>query len=183
MRVLNWESVEESTPFEKLPAGGYVVKIVDVEDIDRKEYLNVVYDIAEGEHAGFFSSDFALRNPWSHRFVRSYKETARGMFKAFLLRLEESNPGFSIAAWQKKGDERELVGLELGAVVQYEDYTNDAGDDKERLDVVGVYSAADIRAGKFTVPERKDNRTKDSNPYSGQAEQPPVSVYDDLPFA
>lgn len=208
MKIMNWESVEESTPFEKPPVGGYVVRITEVEDVSSREYLNVVYDIAEGPYSGFYSDDFGKNNPWAHRFVRSYKETAKGMFKAFLKRLEESNPRFDLVRWQSRCDERELVGLELGIVLQYEDYTNDKGEDKERLQVVGVYAAQDIRNGDYKLPERKDSR-KDVpveaayyadpapagyDPYASQVpqqpraqqagygEQPPLSVYDDVPF-
>lgn len=159
MKVMNWVGVEESTPFEKLPAGGYVIRIVDVEDVADREYLNVVYDVAEGEYAGFYSDDFGQKNPWSHRFVRSYKGNCEGMFKQFLSRLEDSNPQWTVAAWTQTCDPMNLIGLTLGAVFQFEEYTNEQGDDKERLNLVGVYSVGDIRAGNFKVPERKDNRT------------------------
>lgn len=159
MKIMDWESVAESAPFEKLPAGGYVCRIVDVEDVPQKEYLNVVYDIAEGPHAGFYSDAFGRENPWAHRFVRSYKATARGMFKSFLCRLEESNPGFTVGAWQRECDERRLKGLLVGLVLQYEDYTNGRGEDKERLEAADVVSVRAVRAGDFTVPPRKDART------------------------
>ena len=187
MKPFNWAGVEETAPFEKLPAGGYVIRIVGVEDVPQKEYLNIVYDIAEGEHAGFYSDDFGKKNPWAHRFVRSYKQTAEGMFKAFLSRLEESTPRFSIANWQVHSDERALVGLELGIVVQIEDYTNDKGEDRERLNVVGVYASQDIRNGDYKLPPRKDSR-KSVPSGAGSAtaiddDRPPTSVYDnDLPF-
>lgn len=203
MRIMNWEGVPESTPFAKPPVGGYVARIVDVEDVLSREYLYVVYDIAEGDWKGFYSDDFGRRNEWAHRFVRSYKETARGMFKAFLMRLEESNPSFNYVSWQRRCDERELVGLEIGIVLQYEDYTNDQGEDKERLEVVGVYSTDDIRQRRYKLPDRKDSRkqapgsqagapayqreTSAPAPPSGYqqaayGEQPPLSAYDDIPF-
>lgn len=177
MKVLNWESVEESAPFSKLPAGGYVIKITDVEDMPDKEYLNVVYDIKEGEFSGFYSDDFGRLNPWAHRFVRSYKPTAEGMFKQFLARLEDSNRDFNISAWQKRSDERDLIGLELGIVLQNELYTNNQGDDKERLCVVGVYAAQDIRNGDYKLPEPRDKRTS-----VGGAAPAAADPYDDVPF-
>lgn len=158
MRIMNWVGVEESAPFQQLPPGGYVARIVDVEDVEDREYLNVVYDIAEGDWAGFYSDDFGRSNPWMHRFVRSYKESALGMFKAFLSRLEESNRDFNIAQWQVYSDPRQLVGLELGIVVQTELYTNDRGEDKKRLNVVGVYASQDVRNGDYRLPEPKDAR-------------------------
>ena len=177
MKVLNWESVEESTPFSKLPAGGYVIKIVDVEDMADKEYLNVIYDIKEGEFSGFYSDDFGKQNPWAHRFVRSYKDSAAGMFKQFLARLEDSNRDFNIAAWQRRSDERDLIGLELGIVLQNEQYTNNQGEDKERLNVVGVYAAQDIRNGDYKLPEPKDKRTQVGGTTTAAADP-----YDDVPF-
>lgn len=35
MKAFDWKRVDESVPFEKLPAGGYVIKITDVEDMPR----------------------------------------------------------------------------------------------------------------------------------------------------
>lgn len=178
MKPMNWQAVEESTPFEKLPAGPYVVQIVDVEDVPDREYLNIVFDIAEGPYAGFYSDAFAKANPWSHRFVRSYKDSAKGMFKSFLMRLEESNRGFSVAQWQVYSNERQLIGLELGIVLQTEYYTNNQGEDKERLSCVGVYASQDIRNGDYKMPDPKDNRTA-AAPSCSQSQG---GYYDDLPF-
>ena len=159
MIIKNWEAVEESSAGDRLPAGGYVVRIAAVENVPSKEYLWIVYDIAEGEHAGHYSDDYGKRNAWAHRFSRSYKQTAEGMFKAFLMRLQESNPGrFDVKSWQAACDEQAFVGLELGIVLQTEKYTNNKGEDKERLDVVGVYASQDIRGGNYRMPEPKDSR-------------------------
>ena len=160
MKIMNWTGVEESQPFEKPPAGGYVIRIMDVEDVEDREFLNIVYDIIEGQYTGFYSDEFGQKNPWAHRFVRSYKSTAEGMFKQFLSRLEDSNPEWTVARWTQTCDPAGLIGLTLGVVFQFEDYTNDQGDDKERLNLCGVYSVDDIRAGKFKVPDRKDSRVQ-----------------------
>ena len=194
MKILNWEEVED-TSFEKLPAGGYVVMLTSVVDKPAKEYLEVTYDICEGEHAGYYSDDFGQRNLWAHQMRRSYKETARGMFKKFLSTLEKSNPAFTVAEWQRTSDERRLEGLIIGVVLQYEDYTNNRGEDKERLQVVGLYTPDEIRAGDFKLPDRRDTRKGGVAPASpapapapavqpGMASKPfPANVQsDDLPF-
>lgn len=173
----NWTFVEESTPFAKLPAGGYVIRIIDAQDVPTREYVEVYYDIAEGEHKGFFDDDFNKANPWKHKFVRSYKDTAKGMFKAFLSRLQESNPNFTIEEWQKQSKVQDFVGLVVGVVLQYEDYTNESGDDKERMNVVGVYNVTDIRQGAYKVPERQDKRIAHSNTSATQSD-----TFDDVPF-
>ena len=183
MKIKNWTLIEESAGGSKLPVGGYVIRILDVEDVPSREYLRITYDIAEGEHAGHYSDAFGKQNAWSHQFVRSYKDTAEGMFKAFLKRLEESNVGFNIEAWQARGcNEREFVGLEVGIVLQTEQYTNNKGEDKERLEMVGVYASQDIRNGDFEVPEPRDVREQVAAKPKPQA-QASASVYDaDIPF-
>ena len=177
MKIKNWTLIEESAGGSKLPVGGYVIKILDVEDVPSREYLRITYDIAEGEHAGHYSDAFGRQNAWSHQFVRSYKDSAEGMFKAFLNRLEESNKaskGFTV--------ERDFVGLTLGAVIQKRLYTNDKGEDKEALEVARVYAAQDIRNGDFEVPEPRDVREQVPAKPKAQA-QAIASVYDeDIPF-
>ena len=172
MKLINWEEVEESKPSTMLEPGGYVCRIVAVEDVPSKEYLWIVYDVIEGERAGVYAG-LPKSDDWKHRFTRSYKDTARGMFKAFVNRVEESNPGFK---WDGS-DERQFVGKIVGLVFQKEQYTNDKGDDKERTVVVGVESADDIRKGGYYMPEPKDRRTKVAAAPASQS-----GPYDDIPF-
>ena len=172
MKLINWEEVEESKPTTMLEPGGYVCRIVAVEDVPSKEYLWIVYDVAEGERAGVYAG-LPKSDDWKHRFTRSYKDTARGMFKAFVNRVEESNPGFK---WDGS-DERQFVGKIVGLVFQKEQYTNDKGDDKERTVVVGVESADDIRKGGYYMPEPKDRRMTVESAAAAQS-----GPYDDIPF-
>ena len=177
MRVKNWSLIEESVPSTMLEPGGYVCRITGVQDVPAKEYLWVVYDVIEGEKAGVYGG-LPASDDWKHRFTRSYKETAEGMFKAFLNRLEESNRGrFDVAKWQVHSDERQLVGLEVGLVFGKELYTNDKGDDKERTVVSYVVAAQDVRNGDFKVPAVKDRREKVDAPAAADA-----AVYEDVPF-
>lgn len=185
MKKKNWVFIEESKPGTMLEPGGYVCRITSVEDVPSREYLWVVYDVAEGEKAGCYSA-LPASDAWKHRFTRSYKDTAEGMFKAFLNRLEESNRGrFDVAKWQETSDERALVGLEVGLVFQKEMYTNDRGEDKERTVVVGVEAAQDIRNGDYYMPEPKDRRTRveGAAPSIGAGAPAQGGVYDDsIPF-
>lgn len=185
MKKKNWVFIEESKPGTMLEPGGYVCRITAVEDVPSKEYLWVVYDVAEGEKAGCYAA-LPASDAWKHRFTRSYKDTAEGMFKAFLNRLEESNRGrFDVAKWQETSDERALVGLEVGLVFQKELYTNDKGEDKERTVVVGVEAAQDIRNGDYYMPEPKDRRTRVEGAASSTGAGAPAlgGVYDEsIPF-
>ena len=51
---VTWTEVSAAGTSSMLPAGGYVAKIVDVEDVESREYLRFTYDIAEGPQKGFF---------------------------------------------------------------------------------------------------------------------------------
>lgn len=167
-----WTEVEEVGASKMLPAGGYVARIQAVEDVESKEYLRFTYDIAEGPCAGFFATDDRV---YTHQFVRSYKDKAAGFMKKFLACVEASNADFKLDGWGN--DERDLVGKLVGIVVQREDYTNRDGEDRARMNVEGFASAADIRNGRYVLPDPVDNREKRDEPAQGG------NVYDaDIPF-
>lgn len=159
MKIVTWSAVEESKPSSMLEPGGYVVRIVDVEDNPNSEYLRVAFDVAEGPCRGIYAGMSRDEN-WKRSFIRSYKETAKGMFKAFLRRLEESNNGrFNITAWERTGNENALIGLEIGLIVGKRFYTNDKGEDKETRNFE-VCASQDIRNGSFKPLAEKDEREK-----------------------
>ena len=170
-----WKEVKAAGSGSMLPAGGYVARIEKVEDVESGKYLLFTYDIAEGEHAGFFETD---DRPYTHQFKRWYTEKSQGYMTRFLQCVEASNDDFSLDGWNPNF--ADLEGKLVGIVVQREDYTNQSGEDRARMNVEDFASAADIRNGRFKLPEPKDSRKKD-----GEAAAPADggSVYDaDIPF-
>ena len=179
LKDVNWSEVEAAGTSKMLPAGGYVAVLTDIEDNERSEYIRCTYEIADGEYTGFFAGDNRV---YTHQFIRSYKQKAWPFFKQFLERLEESNHDFSITTWS--GEAKSLKGLYVGLIIQREDYTNNNGEDRARMNVEGIASVDDIRNKRFKLPDPKDNREKQqgtngTTPASGE----PGSVYDgDVPF-
>lgn len=171
MKIKAWNLIEESKTSTILEPGGYVCRITAVQDVPDREYLWIVYDVADGPCAGIYSG-LGIADDWKHRFTRSYKDTAEGMFKAFINRVQESNRGF---VWNMQ-DEQQFVGKEIGLVFGKELYTNDKGEDKERTVVSYVCASQDIRNGDFKVPADKDKRT------NVPSSAPAGGYYDDLPF-
>lgn len=152
--IKGYKDVQASGDFERLPAGGYIIKITAVQDEPSKEYLRIIYDIAEGPEAGRYKNE-APENDYRHAFVRSYKEKALGMFKAFTLAVDASN-GSKITEQVEKGlQEQQLVGKALGVVFGYEEYNANDGNVKERLRLAAVTTPEKIRAGEYKVPELK----------------------------
>ena len=152
--IKDYDKIQASGDFERLPAGGYVIRIQSVKDDhpqgeSENSMLRITYDIAEGPEAHRYQNETA-ENDYRHQFIRSYKEKALGMFKAFTNALEGSNPGYK---WDWK--EGALAGKLLGVVLGYEEYEANDGNVKERLRVVSCMEADRIRKGDFKVPELK----------------------------
>lgn len=168
-----WTEVSAAGSSSMLPAGGYVARITAVEDVESREYLRFTFDIAEGDHKGFFADD---DRDYTHQFVRSYKQKAAGFMKRFLECVEGSNDKFTLDGWDN--DESDLIGLLVGIIVQREDYTNASGEDRARMNVEDFAKADDIRNGRFKLPEPKDNRESREESSAGSG-----SAYDaDVPF-
>ena len=155
-KINNWENIKENNGFEKLPVGGYIVKILNVQDVADKEYLKVSFDITEGDKKGFFKKQYDedtredKKWPNAGSFVRSYKSTAESMFKGFANAVENSNKGYTFDF-----NEKSLVGKQVGIVVGLEEYVNQKGAVRERTYVSAVRSVDTIKKGDFKIPETK----------------------------
>ena len=179
--IANFDKVQASGQFERLPAGGYVIRITDVHDEDApdKQYLRIVYDIAEGAEAGRYKNE-DKKNEFRHTFMRSYKETALGMLKAFTQAVDETN-GTKLTAQVQSGlDETQLTGKLVGVVFGYEEYNANDGTVKERIRVAQILPAEDIRKGNYKVPALKKLEEKAET--TGAPEGFTALADDDLPF-
>lgn len=174
----NWTEVSAAGGSNMIPAGGYVAKITSVEDVESKEYLKFTYDIAEGEHAGFFANE---KRPYTHQFIRSYKDTAANFMRQFLDCVEASNNGFTLAGWNN--NPYDLINKFVGVVIQREDYTNESGEDRARMNVVSFAPVDDIRNNRYVLPDPEDNRKEKTAEQQQPMTTDAVSIYDaDIPF-
>lgn len=183
MRKVNWASVTASSDdgFEKLPAGPYVAVITDATDNEDKQYVEIVYDIAEGEHKGYYSDDWGKSHPYAHRIFMSYRDTALGMLKGRLEAIQASNPGFdAFAAWDA-GRLDMLRGRLVGINLQEEEYERTDGDTGVRLNVVQVVDAQRVRDGLVKTRERKTLDAKKAHVPTTQAEKAAFNDVD-IPF-
>ena len=75
------EKVFSGNSFERLPAGGYVCRILEVK-VDKtqkgKQYIKLRFDIAEGEYSGFF------QKRWNADAQSQYTRKWKGIYKIFL---------------------------------------------------------------------------------------------------
>ena len=180
MKIGNWTTVDAAgLGGETLGAGAYVVRVQKVIDHQDDEYIDVVIDIAEGEHANMYAG-LSAADDWRHTYRRYYGGNAAPFFKQFLEALEISNRGkFDIETWERQCNEQEFVGLELGVIFQKVLFTKksgkNAGKDGWRLNWYASIPAQDVRNGEYKVPADDDQRDKGakSSTNSGQ-------VYDDI---
>lgn len=181
MKIGNWTTVDAATTGGggALDAGGYVVMVQKVQDHPAEEYLDVTIDISEGEHA-FMYAGLPATDDWRHTYRRYYGGKAAPFFKQFLDAIEISNRGkFSVEDWERRCDENELVGMELGVVFQKVLYTKKSGPNKGkdgwRLNWLASLPAQDVRNGEFKVPADDDQRDAPKAGAGGFG-----NVYDDI---
>lgn len=191
-RIEGWENIKENSGFEKLSPGGYIVKLLNIQDVPEKEYLKISFDIDEGEKKGFFTEQYKNNTqtdkkwPNAGSFIRSYKATAASMFRGFTNAVENSNKGYTFDF-----NEESLKGKKVGVIVAEEEYVNQKGQVRVRTYVSAVRSVDTIKKGEFTVPElKKLNITKTTNqptndfvnPFANDATTASEPVADNNPF-
>lgn len=175
---------------ERLPVGGYIVKILSAEEIrydDGGRALKISFDINEGEHKGFYQNNYKSQKEEDKKWKGVYtayvpKEDGSEMdewtansFKGMTDAVEDSNTGYHWD-WNEAG----LKGKIVGAVFFNKEY---AINGKQ-----GFYTAChsfrsvkSIREGKFKIPADKLLK-KSSNAPSGNIDGFVPVDCDDLPF-
>ena len=133
-RIENWENIEAKgvSDFVRLPAGGYVCKIVNAvehtNDMTGNKSLKVLVDIAEGQFKEYFKKAYDNNtNPekrWDNNSTKyiGLGEKSLPFFKGFITAVENSNPGYK---WN--WDEKTLIGKKIGGVYQWEEYEKQNG--------------------------------------------------------
>lgn len=186
--INNFENVQATTgEFNRPTAGGYCIEILAVKDVPMNEqtgkgdYLKIDYDICHGDFAGYYTKqNEKFGGDWFASFIRSYKETAAGMFKHFINCVEESNAGYKWV-W----DEKSLVHKYVGVVLGEEEYQKKDGSVGTKLVVKDIKTCDQILKGDFKVPAIKKLAENTSVPSFGPAQKPnfeEIGSMDDLPF-
>lgn len=124
MRKVNFDNIEasEEGSYKQLPAGAYVCTIMEANDYEKREYVELLVDIIDGEYKDYFSDRFYADKPWAHRIIMSYKDTALGMLKGRLQTIAKCNPGFDAEAAWNGGALQKFTGKAVGVVFRQEEY-------------------------------------------------------------
>lgn len=177
-RLKGYESAQVFSDQERLPAGGYVLKILDVayQENIRGDVIILSFDIAEGDQKGFFEQNYKNQTGEDKRWKGTYRvwvpkddgsdedEWTQRRFKTIMVNFEESNSGYH---WD--WDEKSLKGKMIGALFNNKEYDFN-GRHGFYTNCHSLVSVEKIRSGKFKIPQ--DSLLK-------QDESPKVSVTDD----
>lgn len=186
----NWENVQAFSDRAKLPLGAYVCKVkqVRVQDTNYGQQLCLLFDVTEGEHAGFFQRDFnANVNPdkkwrgllrvWLPLYDGSEKDeiTIRNL-KGLITSVENSNPGY-VWDW----NETSLVNKMVGILFRNEEWEYN-GQHGWAVRPFRAISADSVREGSYTLPKDKPlgNKAQSASPAQNKGYQEVED--DDLPF-
>ena len=158
--------------FEQLPAGVYCCKICQVKDEPDKEYLYVEYDIAEGEHAGYFERLSDRAGFWGGKIFLSYKDKAESLFKRALKAINATNGSYLFNPFSdgKNADEKTLIGKTFWVVLHEEEYEKSDGTTGSRMtaSATAFLNESQAKEGKFNkklldkVAARKSTATSPS---------------------
>ena len=180
----NWNEVQEFSDRQKLPLGAYVCKVKQtrVVDNDYGSQLAILFDITEGEYAGFFQKDYAsntaqdkkwrgLLRVWLPKDDGSERdEMTKSSFKGMTTSFEKSNPGY---AWD--WNENSLVGKTVGILFRNEEWEYN-GKNGWAVRPFRAISADTVRNDEYTIPKDKPLKNKQTaaasypNPNNGYEE-------------
>lgn len=153
-------------------------------DSEKKQYVKLILDIAEGEYADYFNDDYwnDESKDWGHTLYMSWKETAQGMLKHTFRSFEEANAGFDARA-AFEADKWELfVGKLLLVSWNGQEYEANNGDTKVRVRPDRAVTDSDkVR----TTIEQLDGTKVDVEQYHASVaavEPESVDTYSDVPF-
>ena len=160
--IENWDNVEAIVggSYPKLPAGGYVCRIVTArEELSKasgKRMLVFAIDIAEGEYKDFFLNQFNSRLKTNEKATWGqggiYRQVVEGdsvgRFKGMIQVLEESNKG-----WVWDWNENNMKGLLVGGLFREEEYIGNDGKVHSNVKCISFLPVEGIE--NVAVPEKK----------------------------
>ena len=161
MKKLNgYEAAQTYSDQERLPVGGYVLKILDVKYQENSwgDVIILSFDIEEGEHKGFYAANYRAQTQEDKKWKGTYRlrvpkddgseqdNWTMRRFKTVISNFEESNQGYH---WN--WDEQTLKGKLIGALFNNKEYSFN-GREGFFTNCHSLVTVEKIRSGKFEIP-------------------------------
>ena len=145
--------------YQQLPKGKYICEIVEVttqQSGNGNEQFVILYDIADGEHKGFFRKMFdadRAQNPSGAKWRGVYKQNMEGKglpwLKGIITSIERSN-NFTFQ-WDQKDNEKTMRGKKFGGIFWRRQYEKDDGSRPVITELWRIRSVAGLEEAE--VPE------------------------------
>ena len=164
----NWNEVKAYTEIVKLPLGAYICKVkqVAIQNNGYGDQLCILFDIDEGEYAGYYADDYknnqnkdkkwkGILRLWLPKDDGSEKdEMTKRTFKGMVTAFENSNYGYTFD-W----NESSLVGKKLGVLYRDEEweFKGKTGWAARPFRAISVES---VKNGSFRLPAEKPLKNK-----------------------
>lgn len=180
---------------ERLPVGGYVLKIMDAKEVDQSwgNQLIISFDIAEGEYKDFFTKNYKSQQGEDKKWKGTYRLNvpkddgseqdgwAKTRFNTVIVNIEDSNPGYH---WD--WDERKLKGKLIGGLFNNKEYSIN-GRHGFYTNCHSLVLVDKIRSGDYKIPDDTllKNNSSNGSPALTNSDgfmDIPDGVDDELPF-
>lgn len=183
----NYQKASVYSEQERLPVGGYVLKILDVkyQVNDWGDTIVLSFDIVDGEQKDFFAKNYRSQSGEDKKWKGTYRlpvpkddgteqdEWRMRRFKTVISNFEESNPNFHFD-W----DEQKLKGRMIGALFNNKEYEVN-GRKGFFTNCHSLVTVEKIRSGNFTIPA--DTMLKSGSQISGSSSMDGfVNIPDDV---
>ena len=197
--IKGYAAARAYTEQERLPAGGYVVQIKNVEyqDNSAKGYGDVIvlsFDIAEGEYKDYYAQNYRNQQGEDKKWKGTYRvrvpkddgseqdNWAQRRLKTDISAFEESNSGYHWD-WQEQGLKGKLVGI----VFNNKEWGMETANGYRSgwfTNAHHLISAENARNGKFKLPADQllKNKPEDLQESDGWMNIPDGVDSDALPF-
>lgn len=160
-KLEGYEKAQAYSDTERLPIGGYVLKIMDVkyQTNDWGDVILLSFDIAEGDQKDFFASNYKAQTGEDKKWKGTYRlrvpkddgseqdNWTMRRFKTVMNAFEDSNSGYH---WN--WDEQTLKGKLIGALFNNKEYEFN-GRHGFFTNCHSLVTVEKIRSGKFEIPE------------------------------
>ena len=185
MKAFNGFEAKKSASREVVPAGGYVGKILNAEEITYSwgSVLLISFDITEGKYKDFFARDYKAQD----REDKKWRGTLRlnvpkddnteqdgwtkRTFGNAMWAINESNPGYSWD-WNETG----LKGKSVGFLFRNREWEMN-GNTGWTTECCALASVEDVRNGAFKMPKDKPLKAAANTAFA------PIETSDnELPF-
>lgn len=161
-RFGDYEQTQAYGNYERLPKGGYVMQIknVEIRQNSNGDYLFISADIYEGDYIQFFTREYknqqAEDKKWHCNYLLNIPKDdgseqdawTKRKFKTFTEALEDSNEGYHFD-W----DEQKFKGKLIGGLFNEREWETNKGMIVRSTNWGGVCSVDKIREGTYTLPK------------------------------